>query len=357
MKPRLVAVGVLGLAVCLLSALPLRAGTSGKVKVFILAGQSNMEGKAKMSLLEYQAEKPKTRDFFKHLKEDGKWVVRDDAWINFLDRKGNLTVGFGSPKCIGPELEFGNAVADHFQEQVLIIKTAWGGKSLGRDFRPPSSGLPSNEKLKQILRQTNERNKKRNRSQITLDDVKDMHGKYYRLMTEEISTTLAELKTRFPQYEGQGYEIAGFVWFQGWNDMFDPDFRANYGKHMANFIRDVRKDLRTPDLPFVIGQMGQNGPDGTSDNMQTIKDAQASTETIAEFKGNVKVVRTDVFWDRKAAVLVKNWRDHIDEWNKVGSDFGYHYLGSAITYSKIGRAFGEATLEMLYTGATKNTRY
>ena len=68
MRPRLVAVGVLGLAVSLLSALPLRADTSGKVKVFILAGQSNMEGKAKMSLLEYQAEKPKTRDFFKHLK-------------------------------------------------------------------------------------------------------------------------------------------------------------------------------------------------------------------------------------------------------------------------------------------------
>jgi len=346
MRPRLVAVGVLGLAVSLLSALPLRADTSGKVKVFILAGQSNMEGKAKMSLLEYQAGQPETRAFFKHLKKDGTWAVRDDAWINFLNRRGNLTVGFGSPKCIGPELEFGNAVADHFQEQVLIIKTAWGGKSLGRDFRPPSSGLPSNEKLKQILRQTNERNKKRKRPQITLDDVKDMYGKYYRLMTEEISTTLAELKTRFPQYKGQGYEIAGFVWFQGWNDMFDSDFRANYGKHMANFIHNVRKDLNAPDLPFVIGQMGQNGPDA-GDNMQTIKDAQASTETIGEFKGNVKVVRTDVFWDRKAAVLVKNWRDHIDEWNEVGSDYGYHYLGSAITFSKIGRAFGQAMLELM----------
>lgn len=66
-----------------------------------------------------------------------------------------------------------------------------------------------------------------------------------------------------------------------------------------------------------------------------------------KFKGNVKVVKTDVFWDRKAAVLFKNWREHIDEWEKVGSDFGYHYLGSAITFSKIGRAFGEATLELM----------
>jgi alpha-galactosidase len=166
-------------------------------------------------------------------------------------------------------------------------------------------------------------------------------------MMKEISTTLAEMGTRFPDYKGQGYQIAGFVWFQGWNDMFDPDFMENYGVHMANFIRDVRKDLKSPDLPFVIGQMGQSGPNGASERMQKIKDAQASMEAVPEFKGNVKVVRTDVFWDLKAAALVDNWRDHIDEWNKVGSDMGYHYLGSAITYSKIGRAFGEAMLELM----------
>ena len=347
MKHKLVALGCLGLGIYLLSTLAFGADTSKKVKVFILAGQSNMEGKAKMELLEYQVDQPETRDFFKHLKKDDKWVVRDDVWINFLNRRGKLTVGFGSPNCIGPELEFGNTVGDNFEEQVLIIKTAWGGKSIGRDFRPPSSGLSNGEKLKQILQQTNERNKKRNRPEITLDDVKDTYGKYYRQMMKEINTTLRELKTRFPEYKGQGYEIAGFVWFQGWNDMFDPDFLQNYGKHMANFIRDVRKDLNTPNLPFVIGQMGQGGPDGASDKMQIIKDAQASMEAIPEFKGNVKVVKTDIFWDRKAAALVKDWREHIDEWKRVGSDYGYHYLGSAITFSKIGKAFGEATLELI----------
>ena len=346
MKFRLVT-GYLLLSICLLSTLSFGADSSKKVKVFILAGQSNMEGKAKIELLEYQVDQPETRDIFKHLKKNEKWVMRDDVWINFLNRKGKLTVGFGSPNRIGPELEFGNTVGDHFEEQVLIIKTAWGGKSLGRDFRPPSSGLPSVEKLKQIVQQTNERNKKQKRPEITLDDVRDMYGKYYREMMKEISTTLKELKTRFPQYKGQGFEIAGFVWFQGWNDMFDPDFLNNYGKHMANFICDIRKDLKRPNLPFVIGQMGQNGPDGASEKMQIIKNAQASIELIPEFRGNTKVVKTDVFWDKKAAVLVKNWREHIDEWNKVGSDYGYHYLGSAITFSKIGRAFGEATLELI----------
>ena len=273
--------------------------------------------------------------------------MRDDVWINFLDRRGSLTVGFGSPGRIGPELEFGNTVGDHFEEQVLIIKTAWGGKSIGRDFRPPSSGLPPDEKLNNILRQTNKRNKEQNRPEISLDDVKETYGKFYRQMMNEIDTTLRELKTRFPEYSGQGFQIAGFVWFQGWNDMFDPDFLADYAKHMANFIRDVRKDLNSPNLPFVIGQMGQGGPDGASKSVQTIKDAQAAMEKIPEFKGSVKVVKTDVFWDKKAAVLVENWRDHVEEWEKVGSDYGYHYLGSAITFSRIGSAFGQAMLNLL----------
>jgi hypothetical protein len=49
------------------------------VKVFILAGQSNMEGKAKVALLEFQAQQPATRDLFKHLRKDNRWIERDDV--------------------------------------------------------------------------------------------------------------------------------------------------------------------------------------------------------------------------------------------------------------------------------------
>src|SRR5437764_2566778 len=149
------------LAVTLLLSLPalLPAADPPKpVKVFILAGQSNMEGKAKVSLLEYQAGQPATRDLYKHLRKDGKWVERDDVWIKFLDRKGKLTVGYGSPGCIGPELEFGNVVGDRYQEQVLLIKTAWGGRSLYRDFRPPSAGLPPAAVLDKMLADLKKRN-------------------------------------------------------------------------------------------------------------------------------------------------------------------------------------------------------
>jgi len=327
---------------------------AGRVKVFILAGQSNMEGKAKLELLDYQIRAPETRDFFKHLHNDGKYIVRDDVWIKFLDRHGKHTVGFGSPGCIGPELEFGNTVGNALNEQILLIKTAWGGRSLGRDFRSPSAGFPSNEYLQKKLEETNSRIKQQNekakdaskkQAEMTLDQMKAQYGKSYRDMLAEVQDTLKNLPQLFPEYKGQGYEIAGFAWFQGWNDLFDAEFYDNYASNMAHLIRDVRKDLNVPKLPVVIGQMGQDGTQATG-TIVKIKAAQASIETMPEFAGNVKVVKTDVFWDQKAAALVGKWRENLEEWKKTGSDYGYHYLGSAITFSKIGGALGESMLEL-----------
>ncbi len=312
-------------------------GPQKPVLVFVLAGQSNMEGKAKVSLMEYQAAQPATRDLFAHLRKDGKWIERDDVWIKFFDRKGKLTVGYGSPGCIGPELAFGTVVGDRYDGQVLLIKTAWGGRSLYRDFRPPSAGLPAPEALDKMLA-----GQKKRKPETTLDDVKKPFGASYRAMLEEVQGTLAELKTHFPDYAGQGHELAGFLWFQGWNDMISDEATAEYAANMAHFIRDVRKDLKAPKLPFVIGQMGVDGVNAGG-NVKKFKDAQAAVMDVAEFRGNVALVKTDAFWDTDAeAVFKKGWREHIDEWNKVGSDYPYHYLGSAKTHLGIGRAMAEA---------------
>jgi alpha-galactosidase len=330
------------LIVCLLPGIPVQAVEPQKpVKVFILAGQSNMEGKAKLSLLDYQAKQPATSDLFKHLRKDDKWIVRDDVWIKFLERKGKLTVGYGSPGCIGPELEFGTVVGDHYPEQVLLIKTAWGGRSLYRDFRSPGAGLPPQEVLDKLLAE-----QKKRKPDTTLDDVKKPFGASYRAMLEEVHGTLANLKTHFPDYAGQGYELAGFIWFQGWNDMISKDYTAEYTTNLAHFIRDARRDFKSPKLPLVIGQMGVDGLKA-NEGLTTFKAAQAAVTELAEFKGNVALVKTDVFWDTDAeAVFKKGWRENLEEWNKVGSDYPYHYLGSAKTMCRIGRAFAEAVLEL-----------
>ena len=83
------------------------------LKVFILAGQSNMEGKAPNTLLDHQATNASTKALFAHLRQGDQWRVRDDVFIKFLDRKGPLTVGYGSPGRTGPELEFGTGRRDN----------------------------------------------------------------------------------------------------------------------------------------------------------------------------------------------------------------------------------------------------
>ena len=76
-------------------------------------------------------------------------VLTGRAWIpafagmtgsgnrQLLNRIG-ITVGYGARNDrIGPELQFGHVIGDYFENQVFLIKTAWGGKSLAKDFRPP----------------------------------------------------------------------------------------------------------------------------------------------------------------------------------------------------------------------------
>lgn len=326
----------------------LSATAAAPVKVFILAGQSNMEGKAQISLLEHQVKQPETRKRFAHLvDQNNRFTEREDVWIKFLDRKGNLTVGYGSPKRIGPELDFGHVVGNHYDEQVLLIKTAWGGKSLFRDFRPPSSPKPTAEFVDSTFAKGQ---KKKRGKKPTREEIEQSFGHYYRLMITDVRSTLANLKQHFPAYENQGHEVVGFVWFQGFNDMINSEFTAAYPEHMANFIRDVRKELDVPKLPFVIGQLGVGGTKAKKPNpgRDTFKANQIKPATLPEFQGNVGVVKTDQFWDETAqTVFDKGWKQNLELWKTVGSDRPYHYLGSTFTYCDIGRAFANEALRLI----------
>ncbi len=42
-------------------------------------------------------------------------------------------------------------------------------------------------------------------------------------MIEEIREVLQDPGKHVRGYDGQGYDIAGLVWFQGWNDMVNQD--------------------------------------------------------------------------------------------------------------------------------------
>ena len=332
---------------------------SDTVKVFILAGQSNMEGKAKNTLLEHQAQDAKTKVLFSHLRRNDEWVVRDDAFIKFLDRAGGLTIGYGSPNKTGVELEFGTVLAEHFDEPVLLIKTAWGGHSLYQKFRPPSLGLPASDRLEAELAKAVERvkknNEKNNRSDAppTMKNITEPYGISYRAMLAEVTDTQKNYQAMFPALQGKELELAGFVWFQGFNDMFGDYAPHEYEANMKQFIIDLRKDFNVPNLPVVIGALGQHGSGDPSENMKKVQVAQMAMNQVAEFKGNVTSIYTHTLVDKEAERVFPGWQDHVEEWEKVGSDRPYHYLGSAIWFNRIGHAFADEMLVLLKNANVK----
>jgi Carbohydrate esterase, sialic acid-specific acetylesterase len=272
------------------------------VKVFLLAGQSNMEGKAPNALLDFQAADEKTKAFFAHLRKGDQWIVRDDAFIKFLDRKGPLTVGYGSPGRTGPELEFGTVMANHFAEPVVLVKAAWGGHALAKQFRPPSAGKPSAAWIKKELDQAQANVKKNNEKNMknepppTEADILKPYGTSYKAMLAEAKAILAEPGKFFPALKDRKAELAGFVWFQGWNDQYGTE--NEYESNLKHLIHDLRKDLNAPKLPVVIAAMGQNGSQPAKGAMLVVQKAQLAMNEVPEFKGNVKTIRTDELVDR-----------------------------------------------------------
>ena len=106
-----------------------------------------MEGQGAIGTLDWLGEDSTYGHLLAKLEnDDGSWKVRDDVWVYYPRargglKKGALTVGYGAnDEKIGPELLFGHVMGDCFESPVLLVKTAWGGKSLAVDFRPPRSG-------------------------------------------------------------------------------------------------------------------------------------------------------------------------------------------------------------------------
>lgn len=389
----------------LLCAAALPALAAAPLKVFIMAGQSNMEGHAQIETFDYIGDDPATAPVLKEMRgTDGKPRVCDNVWISYLtggketgEGTGQLTAGFGARHIpaqpgteIGPEFTFGIYMNKLLKQPILIIKTAWGGKSLHTDFRPPSAGpyVPTEAENKKHKFDTPEQ--KQEKVAAT--------GKYYHLMIDHVKMVLKDIKRVYPGYNpSQGYEVAGFIWLQGFNDMVNGDSYpplpghkekennyAKYGEWLADFIRDVRKDVNAPKMPFVIGVIGVGGLAADANyNSHGFREAMAAPAALPEFKGNVIAVRTAPFWDDKlgaidekhAKVKQQKWvlgnkvkdgkitKEEADKeakefeaklitpeeaalWKRGASNAGYHYLGCAKTFALMGKAFAEAAYQM-----------
>ena len=282
-------------------------------KVFLLAGQSNMVGHGVVDLdhaehynggkgnLDSLFADDQKRKLVSHLRDStGNWSTRDDVFIRFQSRDGlkvgKLAIGFTGYEGqhhFGPELQFGHVVGEHFDEPVLLLKAAWGGKSLLEDFASPSSGKT---------------------------------GEYYTKMLDEFREGLANISTEIPDLADHRLEIAGFVWMQGWNDMCNEKATKKYSENLIRFIKDVRRDLSIAELPFVVGELGNGGKVKRDTPMFRFRRQQEKACVHPSFIGNVGFVPT-VEFARPNELSPNKTHEH-------------HWFGNAESYFLIGDALG-----------------
>ena len=293
----------------------LEAGKRYAVKITYFKGGPTAFWMSRVDLLgkgDLEIVTKRDKKFPNLIDDKGDWTVRKDVyfyeaelsfsggWLTVPPRPGKTT--------IGPEVQFGHIMGYAHDEQVLVIKTSNGNRSLGFDYRPPSSGRnqPDNE----------------------------WEGKSYRLMVEGVRKTLDNIKDIMPGYKGQGYEIAGFVWWQGHKDHFDEKLTNEYEKNLVNLINDVRAEFKVPKFPTVVVTIGFGGHEMSGSFLQIWKAQMAVSDPNKhpEFAGNVLSVDIRDFWRS------------VDDSPR---DQDYHYNRNAETYMLVGDATGRAMVKLL----------
>ncbi|MEN0005186.1 MAG: sialate O-acetylesterase [Bacteroidota bacterium] len=282
-----------------------------KVRVFVLAGQSNMQGYGAIGAegdnagtLEAVIQNDMD-DEWSRIGTSDNWNTLEGAFLYFANNEDtirtNVTVGQGAySDLIGPELMFAHQLDTYYDDPVLIIKTAWGGKNLAVDFRPPSA--------------TGET------------------GEYYDAMIQTVQKVTQNLATEFPTIETSNFELTGFAWFQGWNDGETDAYLNEYESNLYHLVDDVRNDLDAPNLPVVIANSGHGGfplsDDPWVQSMQTMvspaQEAVACNDSL--FGGRVGFVDTKPFF--------------LDA-SESPEDAIHHFNNNALTFLNIGKALGD----------------
>jgi alpha-galactosidase len=297
-----------------ITKVPLEAGKRYPIKItYSKSGsaafwleQVDIEGKGDLKYLTGREGK------FTYLLDDaGNWSARQDVTYTdprlFPTRAASpLSATSNNGKSIGPELGFGSVMGEFHGEQVLLIKTAMGNRSLRFDFRPPSSGRTDPENKYEAFE--------------------------YNAMIEGVRDTLAKIDKVVPGYAGQGYEIAGFGWFQGHKD--SGSTKEEYEKCLVDMINDVRKEFKSPKMPAVVATVGFGGYKITEGGWKGVWEAQMAVgdpEQHPDFAGNVASVDIRDFW-----------RERIES----PADQDHHYHRNPETYLLVGEAMGRAMVRL-----------
>jgi alpha-galactosidase len=309
--------------------------TTKPVKVYILSGQSNMVGMGNINGTQPGTLETVTKreNKFPNLVDGaGNWTVRNDViYRGLISAIGNgpLTVGIQG-STIGPETGFGHLMGYYYDEPVIIIKTSIGNRSLGWDFLPPGSEqfiygdytyAGYGDSPSRWL--TGEPN-------VPIDWYA---GKQYDDCVASVHAVLDDFDTEYPQYAAQGYEIAGFVWWQGHKDQGEP-YASRYEFNLVNFINALRAEFDAPNASFVLATIAFGGWDLAGAGL-TVANGQLAvsgeTGNYPEFAGNVKTMEARGYWRSVEQSPVSQ---------------GYHYNRNAETFMLVGDALGRGMMEL-----------
>lgn len=306
------------------------------VKVFILSGQSNMcgyghteegqHGVGGLGTLRYLAnhdaehpefhyasllvdpQQPATSEWRTNPRVKLWW--RNGASANYGGRidKGDLGPLTNNGKWFGPEFGFGQIVGDFLKDQdVLLIKPAWGGHNLVSQFRSPYAVAKRGGEI----------------------------GPSYIEMFNNIREVLHNLDTEFPEWKGRGYQIVGFAWHQGTSDKAPDKVAEEYQHNLPDFINSVRAEFGKPNLPFVIATTGMGYDTGTSpppyENYHAVEKAQLWVAGVR----------------KPANVLSDDTRAYYEPPDKSPRNQGFHWNGSARSYFRVGLGLGNKMVELL----------
>ena len=322
------------------------ADMSKPVQVYILLGQSNMVGAGKI--------KPETKDGtlehatkkkgkYPYLIDDaGNWTVRNDVRYVRVMGSGTGKVRYFNNEWmtitggkIGPELGIGHIMGHVTDGPVLILKSCIGNRSLGWDLLPPGSGRYEVEQKDKKTGETKTfvyagyKDSPDKWEKGTEPEPINWHaGMQYDGDVANAKKVLAELDKYYPG--AKGYEVAGFFFWQGDKDRYNPAHANRYEQNLVQFIKQLRKDFNAPKAKFVCATLGQTKK-GAEGNEGKILEAQLAVDgksgKYPEFKGNVATVYTNPI-------------------SRGGSSNG-HYGGNAETYMEVGQVMGWAMTELL----------
>jgi len=311
------------------------------------------------------------------------WSVRNDVRVVYRQGSGedvkeddalDLTVDLMKTGNIGPELQFGHVVGDAIEEPVLLLKLEVGNRALGWDFLPPSS-----KRYKHRTRRGE--NSGQVRSYPAYGECPEASLASHIEATEEDCNTcktkprdcpvswpnktqcsrcfgwyagiqfdrdlqyseaaLKNLPHSYPDYDGQGFEIAGFVFWQGNRDTLYEGHARRYKRNLQRYIRKIRQAYaKYPgQKKFVLATIGFGGCN--SDNVDAVEGYNRLENIV------YKAQRKKKWTDRRRVKTIDArpyWRDSSISPQNVRS----HYNHNAETIMEVGNALGLAMVDLLF---------